>query len=130
MLATVSVDKYSFPSGHTTRATYCALFVPAHVLGGGGGRATAAAVLAWAAATGVSRITLGGCVGAFSGGWGTAPGIHVDRGAGRHHVLDVVAGLVVGGALYAVQANTGLLTVAALPVAWQETFQTAKATIL
>lgn len=64
------VDKFSFPSGHSTRAvmiaTILCLVHPIHLL-------LRLPVLVWAALVSVSRIILG-----------------------RHHVLDVVAGVVIG----------------------------------
>eukprot|EP00051_Salpingoeca_urceolata_P007179 m.95316 g.95316 ORF g.95316 m.95316 type:complete len:174 (+) comp15149_c0_seq1:46-567(+) len=74
MLATVLVDRYSFPSGHTTRATMLAMF--AATVFATPTATTAAAV--WAVAVGLSRIALG-----------------------RHHVLDVVVGVLVGAAAFA-----------------------------
>ncbi|XP_061409226.1 polyisoprenoid diphosphate/phosphate phosphohydrolase PLPP6-like [Lethenteron reissneri] len=75
MFATVSVDQYSFPSGHATRAAMLAMLV---FSGAGGGAGWIAGlgwwlVLAWALAVGLSRVMLG-----------------------RHHVSDVACGLVQG----------------------------------
>jgi membrane-associated phospholipid phosphatase len=75
MLATVRVDNYSFPSGHTTRATLMALMFVATAVTS---TAAVVALLGWAVATGVSRVTLG-----------------------RHHVLDVVCGWGFGALLFA-----------------------------
>ena len=69
MFATVSVDKYSFPSGHTTRVIMLAFLfmyfdLPLnHVL----------LIMIWALTVAVSRIVLG-----------------------RHHILDVTAGVIIG----------------------------------
>ena len=70
-VATVKmVDKFSFPSGHATRATMLALLFtllsPLPFL-------LWIPFLAWAAAVAVSRVLLG-----------------------RHHILDVVAGVIIG----------------------------------
>ena len=70
-VATVKmVDKFSFPSGHATRATMLALLFtllsPLPFL-------LWIPFLAWAGAVAVSRVLLG-----------------------RHHILDVVAGVVIG----------------------------------
>ena len=70
-VATVKmVDKFSFPSGHATRATMLALLFtllsPLPLL-------LWIPFLAWAAAVAVSRVLLG-----------------------RHHILDVVAGVIIG----------------------------------
>lgn len=70
MFGTISVDHYSFPSGHTTRAIMLLFFIadqislvfPFGIL-----------LIAWAAAVCISRVLLG-----------------------RHHVLDVIAGVFVG----------------------------------
>eukprot|EP00045_Choanoeca_perplexa_P014110 m.164073 g.164073 ORF g.164073 m.164073 type:complete len:205 (-) comp16569_c1_seq2:2812-3426(-) len=69
MFATVSVDKYSFPSGHTTRVVTIAALAQALTMRS----STAAAIAVWAAFVSTSRIVLG-----------------------RHHVLDVVAGAIIG----------------------------------
>ena len=64
------VDKFSFPSGHATRAvmvaTILCLVQPLHLL-------LRLPVIVWAGLVSVSRVLLG-----------------------RHHVLDVVAGVVIG----------------------------------
>jgi len=65
-----AVDQYSFPSGHTTRVVLVATAV---ALTPGVRPAAVAAVAAWAAAVAASRVALG-----------------------RHHVLDIVAGGVLG----------------------------------
>ena len=64
------VDKFSFPSGHATRAvmvgTVLCVVQPVHVV-------LRLAVLVWSVSVSVSRVVLG-----------------------RHHVLDVLAGAVIG----------------------------------
>ena len=64
------VDKFSFPSGHSTRAVMLATILcfvqPLHLL-------LRLPILVWAAMVSVSRVILG-----------------------RHHVLDVVAGVLIG----------------------------------
>lgn len=64
------VDKFSFPSGHATRAvmvgTVLCVVQPVHVV-------LRLAVLVWSVSVSVSRVLLG-----------------------RHHVLDVLAGAVIG----------------------------------
>ena len=80
MFVTVSVDKFSFPSGHSTRAVELALFFwclrplpfPLPLL-----------ALAWSLAVCASRVLLG-----------------------RHHVLDVLGGMVVGAVVSGVVAAT------------------------
>ncbi|XP_054845086.1 polyisoprenoid diphosphate/phosphate phosphohydrolase PLPP6-like [Eublepharis macularius] len=76
MFITISVDKYSFPSGHSTRAAMVSRFVlenltlavPLQVL-----------VVLWALVVGISRVMLG-----------------------RHNVTDVLFGLVMGYMQYSV----------------------------
>ena len=69
MFATISVDKFSFPSGHTTRAVFCAAYCitishdPVFDFWVG----------AWAVIVAASRVLLG-----------------------RHHVADVIMGAMVG----------------------------------
>ena len=70
MFATVSIDNHSFPSGHTTRAVLLALFFARHLTVP---RLTEVALLIWSVAVCISRVLLG-----------------------RHHVLDVVCGVLVG----------------------------------
>ncbi|XP_026286568.1 polyisoprenoid diphosphate/phosphate phosphohydrolase PLPP6 [Frankliniella occidentalis] len=70
MFATISVDKFSFPSGHATRACYIAHFF-ARVYGVSD--LLALPLILWAAAVSLSRLLLR-----------------------RHHVLDVTAGIAVG----------------------------------
>ena len=69
MFATVSVDKYSFPSGHATRAVLLAiLFMYVDLQWG-----YTLSIATWAFMIAVSRVILG-----------------------RHHVLDVAAGVAIG----------------------------------
>lgn len=70
MFATFSVDGYSFPSGHATRAAMCARFLLAHLVLAAPLRVL---VLLWATFVGFSRVLLG-----------------------RHHVTDVVFGFFMG----------------------------------
>ncbi len=77
MFVTVSVDKFSFPSGHATRSVALAFFFgclypPIPIV-------TFPLVAAWAAAVCASRVLLG-----------------------RHHVLDVAGGFAIGLAEYVV----------------------------
>ncbi|XP_063076431.1 polyisoprenoid diphosphate/phosphate phosphohydrolase PLPP6-like [Engraulis encrasicolus] len=51
-----TVDRYSFPSAHATRATMCACFTLKHLVSGAPLRAL---VLAWAGLVGLSRVLLG-----------------------------------------------------------------------
>eukprot|EP00730_Choanoeca_flexa_P009377 TRINITY_DN12638_c0_g2_i3.p1 TRINITY_DN12638_c0_g2~~TRINITY_DN12638_c0_g2_i3.p1 ORF type:complete len:202 (+),score=24.40 TRINITY_DN12638_c0_g2_i3:91-696(+) len=69
MFATVSVDHYSFPSGHTTRVVTIAALADALTMTPTWGIVTAV----WAAAVSISRVVLG-----------------------RHHILDVLAGTLIG----------------------------------
>lgn len=70
MFATFSVDRYSFPSGHATRAAMCARFLLAHLVLAAPLRVL---VLLWASFVGFSRVLLG-----------------------RHNVTDVVFGFFMG----------------------------------
>ncbi|XP_062413090.1 polyisoprenoid diphosphate/phosphate phosphohydrolase PLPP6 [Sardina pilchardus] len=70
MFATFSVDRYSFPSGHATRAAMCARFVLAHLVLAAPLRVL---TLLWAALVGLSRVLLG-----------------------RHNVTDVAFGFAMG----------------------------------
>ena len=70
MALTVKVDQHSFPSGHATRAVMVALLLIAKFELTG---KLQAAVFIWMVAVPVSRILLG-----------------------RHHVLDVTAGIIFG----------------------------------
>uniref|UniRef100_A0A8B9D1E3 Polyisoprenoid diphosphate/phosphate phosphohydrolase PLPP6 n=1 Tax=Anser brachyrhynchus TaxID=132585 RepID=A0A8B9D1E3_9AVES len=76
MFVTVSVDKYSFPSGHATRAALVCRFVLHHLVLAVPLRVL---VVLWALIVGVSRVMLG-----------------------RHNVTDVLFGLLLGYALYSV----------------------------
>lgn len=70
MAMTVGVDKFSFPSGHASRAAaimfFFVMLYPLHPI-------LALPVVAWALAVKVSRVLLG-----------------------RHHILDVLGGILVG----------------------------------
>ncbi|KAJ8277846.1 hypothetical protein GJAV_G00080800 [Gymnothorax javanicus] len=74
MFATFSVDRYSFPSGHATRAAMCARFLLAHLVLAAPLRVL---VLLWAALVGLSRVLLG-----------------------RHNVTDVLFGFGMGYCQY------------------------------
>ncbi|XP_077464245.1 polyisoprenoid diphosphate/phosphate phosphohydrolase PLPP6 [Stigmatopora argus] len=74
MFATFSVDRYSFPSGHATRAAMCARFLLAHLVLAAPLRVL---VLLWAAMVGLSRVMLG-----------------------RHNVTDVAFGFWMGYCQY------------------------------
>ncbi|KAG5850017.1 phospholipid phosphatase 6 [Anguilla anguilla] len=74
MFATFSVDRYSFPSGHATRAAMCARFLLAHLVLAAPLRVL---VLLWAALVGFSRVLLG-----------------------RHNVTDVAFGFGMGYCQY------------------------------
>lgn len=74
MFATFSVDRYSFPSGHATRAAMCARFLLAHLVLAAPLRVL---VLLWAALVGLSRVMLG-----------------------RHNVTDVMFGFWMGYCQY------------------------------
>lgn len=76
---TISVDLFSFPSGHTTRAIMVAYFSVVHY---SGGPLVDLLVLLWGVAVSLSRILLG-----------------------RHHVLDVSVGAVIGVLQYRLLAN-------------------------
>lgn len=76
MFVTVSVDKYSFPSGHATRAALVCRFVLHHLVLAVPLRVL---VVLWALVVGVSRVMLG-----------------------RHNVTDVLFGLLLGYGLYSV----------------------------
>ncbi|XP_071515852.1 polyisoprenoid diphosphate/phosphate phosphohydrolase PLPP6 [Panulirus ornatus] len=70
MFATVLVDKYSFPSGHATRAVMLSILLPLQfdlIL------PTSLVLIAWGGAVCVSRVLLQ-----------------------RHHILDVVGGVIIG----------------------------------
>ncbi|KAL1022508.1 hypothetical protein UPYG_G00028620 [Umbra pygmaea] len=70
MFATFSVDRYSFPSGHATRAAMCARFLLAHLVLAAPLRVL---VLLWSGLVGLSRVLLG-----------------------RHNVTDVLFGFLMG----------------------------------
>ncbi|KAG9350950.1 hypothetical protein JZ751_024839 [Albula glossodonta] len=74
MFATFSVDRYSFPSGHATRAAMCARFLLAHLVLAAPLRVL---VLLWATLVGLSRVLLG-----------------------RHNVTDVLFGFGMGYCQY------------------------------
>ncbi|XP_034387427.1 phospholipid phosphatase 6 [Cyclopterus lumpus] len=74
MFATFSVDRYSFPSGHATRAAMCGRFLLAHLVLAAPLRVL---VLLWAGLVGLSRVMLG-----------------------RHNVTDVMFGFWMGYCQY------------------------------
>lgn len=74
MFATFSVDRYSFPSGHATRAAMCGRFLLAHLVLAAPLRVL---VLLWAGLVGLSRVLLG-----------------------RHNVTDVMFGFWMGYCQY------------------------------
>ncbi|XP_028817726.1 polyisoprenoid diphosphate/phosphate phosphohydrolase PLPP6 [Denticeps clupeoides] len=74
MFATFSVDRYSFPSGHATRAAMCARFLLTHLVLAAPLRVL---VLLWATFVGCSRVLLG-----------------------RHNVTDVAFGFGMGYCQY------------------------------
>ncbi|XP_012721893.2 phospholipid phosphatase 6 [Fundulus heteroclitus] len=74
MFATFSVDRYSFPSGHSTRAAMCARFLLAHLVLAAPLRVL---VLLWVGLVGLSRVLLG-----------------------RHNVTDVLFGFWMGYCQY------------------------------
>ena len=76
----ISVDRYSFPSGHTSRYTLLARLALACGAAAAAPRAPAAAAAfcAWAAVTSVSRVVMG-----------------------RHYAGDVLAGAALGAAEFA-----------------------------
>ncbi|NXD08585.1 PLPP6 phosphatase, partial [Nothocercus nigrocapillus] len=76
MFVTLSVDKYSFPSGHATRAALVCRFVLHHLVLAVPLRVL---VVLWAIIVSMSRVMLG-----------------------RHNVTDVLFGLLLGYALYSV----------------------------
>ena len=73
MFATVSVDKYSFPSGHSTRVAMVAMLFTHYWTN----RVYIQLGLLWAAMVAISRVMLG-----------------------RHHVSDVISGVTIGYAQY------------------------------
>lgn len=70
MFATYSVDSYSFPSGHATRAAMCGRFLLAHLVLAAPLKVL---VLLWTGLVGLSRVLLG-----------------------RHNVTDVMFGFWMG----------------------------------
>ncbi|XP_053806086.1 polyisoprenoid diphosphate/phosphate phosphohydrolase PLPP6 [Vidua chalybeata] len=76
MFVTISVDKYSFPSGHATRAALVCRFVLRHLVLAVPLRVL---VVLWALVVSISRVMLG-----------------------RHNMTDVLFGLLLGYALYGV----------------------------
>ncbi|KAK5612514.1 Phospholipid phosphatase 6, partial [Crenichthys baileyi] len=74
MFATFSVDTYSFPSGHATRAAMCGRFLLAHLVLAAPLRVL---VLLWVGLMGLSRVLLG-----------------------RHNVTDVLFGFWMGYCQY------------------------------
>ncbi|XP_062857362.1 polyisoprenoid diphosphate/phosphate phosphohydrolase PLPP6 [Trichomycterus rosablanca] len=74
MFVTFSVDRYSFPSGHATRAAMCARFLMAHLVLAAPLRVL---VMLWAIIVGLSRVLLG-----------------------RHNVTDVMFGFFMGYCQY------------------------------
>lgn len=79
MFGTVSVDRYSFPSGHATRASMLACLLMVHF---SLGMPANCLYLVWMMSVAVSRIILG-----------------------RHHVSDVVCGLLIGLGTYYILVN-------------------------
>ena len=84
MFVTTGPDKFSFPSGHATRAVALALFFgmahpPIHSV------LALPAFAAWAAAVCLSRVLLG-----------------------RHHILDVAGGIAIGFAEYMIAASLAI----------------------
>ncbi|XP_061440970.1 polyisoprenoid diphosphate/phosphate phosphohydrolase PLPP6 isoform X2 [Rhineura floridana] len=76
MFATVSVDRYSFPSGHATRASMVCRFILHHLVLAVPLRVL---VVLWTFIVGISRVMLG-----------------------RHNVTDVIFGLIMGYMQYSV----------------------------
>lgn len=74
MFATFSVDRYSFPSGHATRAAMCGRFLLAHLVLAPPVRVL---VVLWVGLVGLSRVLLG-----------------------RHNVTDVLFGFWMGYCQY------------------------------
>ena len=75
MFATISVNNFSFPSGHTTRAVFLMMFG----LNTGLGFVMCCLLVKWAIIVACSRVLLG-----------------------RHHILDVLAGVIIGISNYSV----------------------------
>ena len=84
MFVTVGPDKFSFPSGHATRAVALALFFgiqhpPVHSV------VALPAFAAWAVAVCLSRVLLG-----------------------RHHILDVGGGIAIGALEHSVASSLAI----------------------
>ncbi|XP_060100595.1 polyisoprenoid diphosphate/phosphate phosphohydrolase PLPP6-like [Heteronotia binoei] len=96
MFATVSVDQYSFPSGHASRTAMISRFVLSHFTLTAPLRVL---VVLWAFVVGLSRVMLG-----------------------RHNLTDVIFGLVMGYVQYSVVEYFWLspVTAPALFPAWRE----------
>eukprot|EP00794_Sanderia_malayensis_P006887 gene6887-7663_t len=69
MIATVKIDDFSFPSGHTTRGILLAVIFENHL----SNKVHVAMIHGWAFVLALSRIVLG-----------------------RHHISDVIAGILIG----------------------------------
>lgn len=93
---TVSVDKYSFPSGHATRAIMLLLYLTLNVFTASSCYQTC--TIMWASTVVMSRILIG-----------------------RHHVSDVVAGVIIG-ALVFLKLSPLLVPVAAIVAETVEPF--------
>ena len=78
-MLTLSVDLYSFPSGHTTRAIMVAYFFVVHF---SGGLFLDSLVILWGVAVSLSRVLLG-----------------------RHHIMDVTVGVIIGLLQYRLLAD-------------------------
>ena len=74
MFGTISVDRFSFPSGHATRATTVACFIVVHFLSG---TYLVYPLILWAVLVIASRVLLG-----------------------RHYVSDVFVGVIIGVVQY------------------------------
>ena len=79
MFATVSVDVYSFPSGHATRAAMVTCFLVRKVIAAPLVKIVVAIICLY---VGLSRVMLG-----------------------RHHIMDVIFGLVIGWLQYHLYLN-------------------------
>lgn len=78
MFATVSVDKFSFPSGHATRAALVAMFFTRNIVS----LPYVPFIILFCTCVGVSRILLG-----------------------RHHIIDVLLGYVIGVLEYVIYSH-------------------------
>jgi membrane-associated phospholipid phosphatase len=97
MFATVSIDNFSFPSGHTTRATMLAYLCS--MLSGTELTAIVTSAFVWATCVAFSRVMMGEHSHlslAHRRHNRAHTHTHANIHAGRHHVLDVVAGWVIG----------------------------------